>query len=170
MPLNIDILQILLHMFNFVILAGGLTFLVYSPVKKFLDGRAKHFEEIQKQNADAAAENEALKLKYEQMISEANEQISTMRAEAERETARVSKAYLDDANEKAHNIIVNAEHDAEARREHILNVAQAEIRELVVSATQKLLTDTATPEQDSAMYDEFIRLADKAITDKRASK
>ena len=37
MPLNIDITQILLHMLNFVILAGGLTFLLYRPVQKFLN-------------------------------------------------------------------------------------------------------------------------------------
>ena len=39
MPLNIDFLQILLHLLNFVILAGGLTFLLYKPVVKFLESR-----------------------------------------------------------------------------------------------------------------------------------
>ena len=34
LPLNIDIQQILLHMLNFVILAGGLYFILYAPVKK----------------------------------------------------------------------------------------------------------------------------------------
>ena len=35
MPLNIDFLQVLLHMLNFVILAGGLTFLLFKPINKF---------------------------------------------------------------------------------------------------------------------------------------
>ena len=40
LPLNIDLQQIFLHMLNFVILAGGLYFILYSPVKKFMDQRA----------------------------------------------------------------------------------------------------------------------------------
>ena len=37
MPLNIDFVQILLHLLNFVILAGGLTLLLFNPVKKFIE-------------------------------------------------------------------------------------------------------------------------------------
>ena len=44
-PLNIDFLQILLHLFNFVLLAGGLTFLLYKPVNNFLEKRKEHFAE-----------------------------------------------------------------------------------------------------------------------------
>ena len=45
MPLNIDFMQILLHMLNFVILAGGLTLLLFKPVKKFMAERKKYFED-----------------------------------------------------------------------------------------------------------------------------
>ena len=54
MPLNIDWQQILLHLFNFVILAAGLTFLLFNPVRKFLENRRKHFEERE----DSAARKE----------------------------------------------------------------------------------------------------------------
>ena len=39
-PLNIDWQQILLHLFNFVLLAGGLYFLLYAPVRNFMEKRA----------------------------------------------------------------------------------------------------------------------------------
>ena len=39
MPLNIDWQQILLHLLNFAILAGGLYFLLYAPVKSFMAKR-----------------------------------------------------------------------------------------------------------------------------------
>ena len=42
-PLNIDWQQILLHLLNFVILAGGLYLLLYQPVKAFME---KDFEDI----------------------------------------------------------------------------------------------------------------------------
>ena len=39
MPLNINIQQIVLHALNFVILFGALYFLLYKPVKSYMDGR-----------------------------------------------------------------------------------------------------------------------------------
>ena len=39
LPLNIDFQQILLHLLNFVILAGGLYLLLYKPVNKFIKKR-----------------------------------------------------------------------------------------------------------------------------------
>ena len=39
MPLNIDWQQILLHLLNFLILATGLTLLLYKPVKRFMKKR-----------------------------------------------------------------------------------------------------------------------------------
>lgn len=52
LPLNIDWQQILLHLLSFLILAVGLTFLIYRPVKKFLDNRKKRFEDMEKDIAE----------------------------------------------------------------------------------------------------------------------
>ena len=76
---------------------------------------------------------------------------------------------MDSAHDKANAIISAAESEAERRKEAILDSAQTEISELVLSATQKLLSDTVTPERNSALYDEFIRRTDKTVADKRKS-
>ena len=44
MPLGIDFAQIFLHLFNVVILFGGLYFILYSPVKKFMDKREEYYK------------------------------------------------------------------------------------------------------------------------------
>ena len=160
MPLNIDFLQILLHMLNFVILAGGLTFLLFKPVNKFLDARSAQFAEAEKKNRDDAEENEKLRASYEEKLREADAEIAERKKSAEKESADISAVYIKEAREKAARIIRKAENDAEARKAHILQSAQAEIGELVVTATEKLLSSTASPEKDSALYDEFIRLAE----------
>ncbi|MGN0453222.1 MAG: ATP synthase F0 subunit B [Ruminococcus sp.] len=170
MPLNIDIMQILLHAFNFLILAGGLTLILFKPVNKFLAERRAYFESKEAEIKEKTDENEKLKAEYEEKLAEANKQIAEMHAAAEKEIAETTKAYLIDAKEKAKTIISDAEQEAENRKEHILDSAQAEIGALVVSATQKLLSDTVTPERNSALYDEFIRLADQTVADKRAKK
>ena len=170
MPLNIDFLQVLLHMLNFVILAGGLTLLLFKPVNKFLRERREHFEKLTSENEEKTKENERLKAEYEKKLQDADLQIAEMRQQAEKETTDAAKAYLNDAKEKASELMVAAEKEAEERKEHILDSAQTEIEELVLSATQKLLGDTVTPERNSALYDEFIRRADKTVTDERTGE
>ncbi len=170
MPLNIDILQILLHALNFIILSGGLTFLLFKPINKFLEERRAYFENAEREIEQKTRENEELKAEYDKKLKEAQEQISEMRQTAEKEIADISKASLSEAREKANDIILAAEKEAEDRKEHILDSAQTEIGELVVSAAQKLLSDTVTSERNSELYDEFIRLADKTVADKRTVK
>ena len=170
MPLNINLLQILLHALNFIILAGGLTFILFKPAEKFLNSRKEYFENAEKEITEAREQNEKLKEEYETKLKEAKEQIAEMRISAEKEIADISKASLEKAKETAKLIVAAAEKEAEDRKEQILDSAQTEIGELVVSATQKLLSDTVTPERNSALYDEFIRLADKTVADKRVSQ
>ena len=160
MPLNIDFVQVLLHLLNFVILAGGLTFLVYKPVVKFLDARRTKFEALAEQNQAAKEESERLQKAYASRLADAEAEIDEQRRKAERESAEAAKAYLDTAREKAAAILSAAETEAEARRAQILDSAQTEIGELVIEAAQKLLSDTADAERTAALYDEFLRCAE----------
>ena len=68
MPLNIDFTQVLLHMLNFVILAGALGFLLFKPITKFMADRQKHFEDLAKENEEAAKANADMKAEYEQKL------------------------------------------------------------------------------------------------------
>lgn len=167
MPLNIDFFQILLHMLNFVILAGGLSFLLFKPVSRFLEQRREQFAEEERKNSEAAKENSRLRTEYEQRLNKADTEITERRKAAEKECAEISAKYISEAKEKASAIIAAAECEAESRKEHILESAQTEIGELVVTATQKLLSDTVTAERNSALYDEFIRLAEATVEEKR---
>ena len=159
LPLNIDVVQILLHMLNFVILAGGLTLLLFKPVNKFLAERKAYYEKLAKENEEKAAENENLKAEYEKKLAEAEETIVLMQEEARKKTAEEAKAYIDSAKEKAADVIKTAEEEAEQRRRQILDSAQTEIGELVIEATQKLICETSTPDRNKALYDEFLKCA-----------
>ena len=167
MPLNIDFLQVLLHLLNFVILAGGLTFLVYRPVLRFIDERRERIEKAEKKNAENAKENEALRAEYEEKLSAAGKEAAELSERAGKEAAAAAAETIRRAEEKAADIIRVAEAEAEERKTHILDSAQTEIGELVVSATQKLLSGTVTPERNTALSDEFVRLADTAVKAER---
>ncbi len=157
MPLNIDFTQVLLHMLNFVILAGGLTLLLFRPVQKFMAERKKYFEDKEKELAEGLEQNKNLKAEYEKKLSSVDAEIEEMRMNAKNETAASAKEYLNSAQEKASAIISEAEAEAEDRKVHILDSAQTEIGELVVEAAQKLLEENATPDRTHELYDEFIK-------------
>ena len=55
-PLNIDWQQILLHMFNLIILTGGLYFLLYQPVTAFMKKRQEYYAGLE---ADPPAKPQA---------------------------------------------------------------------------------------------------------------
>ena len=156
MPLNIDVTQILLHMLNFVILAGGLIFLLYKPVKRFMEERQAHFDERARTGAEQAEQNAALKAEYETRLKNAEAEIAQMKHKAAEEAAGTAKEYMDAAKEKAAKLISDAETEAENRKEHILESAQTEIGEMVIEATWKLLNKQGTPERSRELYDEFI--------------
>ena len=82
----------------------------------------------------------------------------------------MTKRYVDEAKLKSDAIIKAAEEEAEMRKKTILESAQTEIGELVLSATQKLLNDNAGSAADSALYDEFIRTASAAQNDGKKKK
>ena len=85
-PLNIDWQQILLHLLNFAILAGGLYLLLYKPVKAFMAKREGWYQ----QQADAAEktrqEAEALKAAAQ---AQAEKLLSDARVIAENDRKRV---------------------------------------------------------------------------------
>ncbi len=157
-PLNIDIVQILLHMLNLVILTGGLTFILYKPVTKFLRDRQEHYAKLDADLKKNAEETEALKAEYEKKLSETDAALAERRRLAELEIAERAGTYLEEAKAKAVDIIKAAEEEAEVRKENILESAQTEIGELILEAAQKLLNNATTPETDQKLYDEFIRM------------
>ena len=95
-PLNIDWRQILLHLLNLVILFLILYFLLYNPVKKFMEKRKKLYEEQDERGKTALAEAEEKKSTYDELMSKADEEISEKKrlviADARDESEKIIKA------------------------------------------------------------------------------
>ena len=63
-PLNIDWQQILLHLFNFLILFGGLYLLLYRPVKAFMDKRTAYYADMDAEAKRKLADAERQEKQY----------------------------------------------------------------------------------------------------------
>lgn len=151
MPLNIDWQQILLHLFNFVILTGGLYLLLYKPVKDFMEKRNAHFVSIEKDAEEKLREAESVKAEYEEKLLNVEEEIKLQKAQALQEAETIMEAQIKEAKDEAKKIIKTAKEEAKHEHEKIVKSAQNDITKLAVAATEKLLNEAT---EDA--YDRFI--------------
>ena len=143
-PLNINWQQILLHLFNFVILVGGLYILLYKPVRDFMEKRTKTYEEMDESARKSLAEAEDKVKEYESRISGIEDEISSMKQKASAEAAASAAEQIKSAEKQASQIILKAKNDAESEREKIIAGANDEIKNIIMDATKKLTDDDGT--------------------------
>ena len=136
-PLNIDPQQILLHWMNLAILAGGLYFLLYKPVKEFIAKREAYYKELDGQAQDKLARAEELKAEYQAKLDGAGEEIRQARARAQQSAQQSAQEQLDQAQEQANQIVAHAHVEAERVREQGLRDSQQELRRLADSDLDK---------------------------------
>lgn len=155
-PLNIDWQQILLHLFNFAILAGGLYLLLYRPVKQFIEQREAHYQAMRDEAEQARSQAGQLRDEYSLKLSQADADIAKRRAEAEAELEGLRDAQTREAKRQAGDILKKAREDAESERSRLMAKASRELADAAVSAAEKLaLGEGADP------YEQFLELAER---------
>ena len=151
-PLNIDWQQILLHLMNFVILY----FLLYKPVKAFMDKRAAYYQEQADQAAQTTQAAQQLKADYEARLSAADDEIREEKKQAQKDAAAAAQQQLDAARAEAEKIISDAQAMAERSREKIVRQAGQDVKDLAAEATEKLVLQSG-----GDAFDQFLDLAEK---------
>ncbi|MBQ9412450.1 MAG: ATP synthase F0 subunit B [Oscillospiraceae bacterium] len=142
MPLNIDWQQILLHLLNFVILAGGLYFILYKPVKKFMAQREAKYAAREEAVRNMETEAAAIKRKYETRLRKAEEDIQHEREKHHEEMEAERQRMLAEAREQARAILNTAGQTAEMRTRKAVEDAHEEIRTLAVDMVEKLVLES----------------------------
>lgn len=160
LPLNIDVQQILLHLFNFAILFAGMYFILYKPVRKFMDSREEHFKKLEEEANSLVEEGEKAKEEYENRLKSADSEINAKREVAGKETFAERERIITAANEEAANILKKARDKAQSEHDRIINDAQKEIAQIVNEATEKIVLRS-----DLDTYDQFINASKKEEID-----
>lgn len=150
MPLNINLQQILLHALNFVILFGAMYFLLYKPVKSFMDSRKAHYEKMDEDAKAVLAEAEKTKAGYEAQLKSADEEIARRKREANEALQHAQ------AEQQAGEIVRKAREDAAREHERVMEQARGEISELMSAAAEKLVLSST-----SDAYDKFLDTAEE---------
>ena len=154
-PLNIDWQQILLHMFNFVLLFAILYFLLYKPGKKFIAKRAEYYANMDKE-AQSKLENAAAAEKAgNERLAQVDAEIAEKRRIAVEQFAADKERYLNAAQAESDRIMNKAKAEAQSIRDEMLRKTNEEIQEIVTAAAEKIVF----PDADAA-YDRFLEEAE----------
>lgn len=151
LPLNIDWQQILLHMFNLIILGFGLYYILYKPVKAFMDKREAYYKDLDdsanKKNEDA----DKLLKEYQDKLAKVDEEIKDKKNIAMKELDDKVNSELNKAKEDAKRIVEDAKAQGQKKHDELVESANKDICDLAIKATSKLVDKTL---DDS--YDEFL--------------
>ena len=151
MPLNINLQQILLHALNFVILFGSLYFLLYKPVRDFMDSRKAHYEKMDADAKAALAQAEKTKEDFAAQLKGADEEIARRQREANDALQHAVDERRAQAEQQAEEIIKKAHDAAASEHERVMEQARGEIAELMSAAAEKLVLSSTSDAYDKVL-------------------
>lgn len=138
-------------MFNLIILGFGLYYILYKPVKAFMDKREAYYKELDdsanKKNEDA----DKLLKEYQDKLAKADEEIKDKKNIAMKELDDKVNSELNKAKEDAKRIVEDAKAQGQKKHDELVESANKDICDLAIKATSKLVDKTL---DDS--YDEFL--------------
>ena len=152
-PLNIDWQQILLHLFNFAVLFGVLFFLLYNPVKKFMESREEYFKNLEEKAKKNYEESEKAKDEYTNRLKECTDEVNSIKKKAMIEADEMANERIEEAQKKADKLIHDAKIGLEKEKEQYMNKAYKEIGDMVNDVAKRLSVNSDTQQ----VYDEFLK-------------
>ena len=139
LPLNIDFRQILLHMLNFVILAFSMYFILYKPVKEFMEKRRNMYEEMDSEAKNKLSAAENAKKEYEEKLALSDEEIRKKMTESEIKANKDAAEIIDKAKKDAEELLIKARKQSEYEAKESVRRANREISQMAVMATKKIV-------------------------------
>ncbi len=161
LPLNINLQQILLHLLNFTILFGIMYFLLYAPIKKFMEQREKYYKDMDdeaKAELEKAKENNAQSAKK---LADMDNELNIMKKSMNADMDEAREQMISEARKEAKEIINSANSKAMMDRERIMAETQNEIKEMVAKATEKIVLNSEVGES----YDDFLASVERKDSD-----
>ena len=154
--LGLNWTTILVHLAVFVVLAVGLTFLVYKPVLQFI---RKRQENIQKGLDDASAikqEGESLKAEYEAKLQDAQAEADALLAEAKQKSDGILQQASLDAKKEREAILDEAIQQAEAHKQAVAEETKQNLGDVAVALARDILQREVTKEDNERLIAESL--------------
>lgn len=146
---------------NFILLFGGLTYLLYKPIRHFLEKRGQDIQSSLKEAADARAEAERKLKEIEARLAGLQEEMERIKEEGEAEGRRAKEGTLQLAQKEAERI----KHFATQEIDSIIRSGIRELKEytaeLATAFAEEQIKKKMSPEVQAEIIDKSIERLDK---------
>ncbi|MBI2611174.1 F0F1 ATP synthase subunit B [Candidatus Gottesmanbacteria bacterium] len=139
--LGIQPTQLLLQIFNFLILMYLLKRFLYKPVQKLLEERKKKIEDGLKFSDKAKQELEESQNKRDEIIKKAKEETKEIIAQAKKDAKIVEQDLIRQAQIEAQNILQKAKKDIELERQYLKKRIETETIDIATIMVSKILQE-----------------------------
>ena len=153
--------NILFNIINLLILYLLMKRFLFKPVNEIL---AKRQAEADSRFAQADAKEAQAKEsceKYEALLHDAQSEKDRIVAEAHTQAGKEYGRIVDEAKRTAGGIVENAKEDARKEKNAMMQQADAQIREMVITAAAKVAGEASGSDSDRKLYDAFLAAQEK---------
>ena len=153
--LEINWLEVGVHVFNVIILYVVLRLLLYKPVLKFIKNREHKFADKVDELDNREKELDQRKLEYEKLMEEASNEAAAIITKSNEMARDHAKELLDHAKEHSRDLVIRAKKEIEAEKIQTRLDMKTEIADMAVQIAEKVLEREVSLEDNRKIIDEF---------------
>ncbi len=149
--------DLIAQIINFIILMGLLYWLLYKPVRAFMDQRTEEIEEQIRSAEKNQAAAEVLRAELEKQTSESRQQARQFLDEAAKRAEALQTEMLAQARKEAEGVVSRAQEIAKLETEKAWAGLKTEVGELSLLLASKIISDSLDQEQHQYLIDETLQ-------------
>lgn len=150
-------LSILLHVVNAAILLVALYFLLYKPVRKYMNARTAGVVKDLQDVVEAQDKLRAEQSKAQEEIQAARKQAADVIAQSVSQAQEQAQQILEDAHGNAEQAIKRARAESEFMRRNARNEMRDEVADLSVLLAGKILQREVKQDDHAKLVDDFLK-------------
>jgi len=139
-----QLLSIIIHIINAVILFVILRFLVYKPMRRFMQAREQRIADALEEAAAAQAQAERQRLENEAIAAEAQQTARENALEITQAANTAAQTMTDAARKEAAAIVARAKAAAQAEHDKAMEGLQGEVVDLAAEMAAQILRNKAS--------------------------
>ena len=153
--MQIDLLNVGIHILNAIVLYFVLRLLLYKPILKFMKKREKSFSDKVELLDTQEKELVQQKQQYDQMMSDAQSQAAAILTRSNEMARGHAKELIDDAKEQSRELVLRARKEIAIEKEQTQLGMKSEIVDMAVQIAEKVLKREVSAEDNQKVIDEF---------------
>ena len=160
---NIDVWTMIFSWCNIIILCFILKRLLFKPVKNIIDTRQQQIDSMYADANQSRTDAEALRAEYESRLKNAKEESDELMRTTVRRAQLKEEEILREAQENVSKTMKHAEEQIEQEKKRALNDMKDELSDMALEIASAVLEKRVGDDDDKKLVDDFIdKLGDRS--------